>query len=120
MPHGEDARRARILIADDNVEFRQSTAEILELSHYDVVEATSRADAAARLNEECFDLLLLDLGIDRGGLEVLEGRTRLPVVLAISGMEDDPADERIAAFLTKPLSPVRLLAEVARSLGTAE
>lgn len=117
---GNGASRARILISDDNVDFKESTAEILELAGYQVDQAINREDAARRLNDEHFDLFLLDLGVDRGGLGVLDRAPHLPVVVALSGAEGELEDPRISSFLAKPVSPVRLLAELSRCLGQVE
>jgi CheY-like chemotaxis protein len=120
LRQGDGASRARILITDDNAEFRGSAADILELNGYEVVEAATRDEAVERLHTEAFDLLVLDLGVDRGGLEVLDRVLVLPPVLAVSAMSDEPVDPRITAFLTKPAPPVRLLQEIAGCLGQEE
>ena len=108
--------QARILIVDDNVEFRESAADILELAGYEDVHAVGREEAVERLHREPVDLLLLDLGLDRAGLGILEGVRPVPIVVAISGLDEEPGDPRITTFLTKPIDPERLLAEVSSRL----
>ncbi len=113
----EEGRRGTILVVDDNVAFRESTAEILELAGYEVVQAVDREDAVARLRPGNFDILLLDLGVDLGGLEVLDQAGSVPAVIVVSGVGQAEPDPRVSAFLSKPLDPRRLLSEVGRYMG---
>ena len=107
---------ARILVMDDNESVRQSTAEILVLAGYEVGQASGPDEVLDRLAGERVDLLVLDLGVDRGGLRVLDEATELPTVIVTSGTDYEFSDPRVCAFLSKPFAPDLLLSEVARCL----
>lgn len=112
-----EERGARILVVDDNVDVRESTAEILELEGYQVSQAADQDDAARQIGLSTFDLVVLDLGLDRAGLALLDRVASLPTVLAVSGQGDRPGDPRIASFLSKPFSPLHLLETIAGCLA---
>ncbi|GGD25700.1 PleD family two-component system response regulator [Aureimonas glaciei] len=117
---------ARILIVDDmDVNLRLMQAR-LTAEYFEVLTATSGADAIAICERETIDLVLLDVMMpDMDGYEVcrrLKGNARtrhLPIVLITS--LDQPAD-RVAGleagaddFLTKPVRDLQLFSRV-RSL----
>ncbi len=115
----------RILLVDDDRTFRLSTAELLRQEGYQVVLAADGSEAAAALESEPIDLLLLDLrmpGLD--GLKVVEALRALGrsvPVLMISGfgtVESAVEALHLGAddFLTKPVDPDVLSAHVAELL----
>ncbi len=118
-------KRGRILLADDDLAFRLSTAELLRQDGYEVVPVASGQDAVEALQRESFDLLLLDLrmpGTD--GLVVVEALRRwgegIPILM-ISGY--GTVDSTVRAlhlgaddFLTKPVEPDVLSARVTELL----
>ena len=109
--------RLRILVVDDNEGVRESTADILEAAGYEAIQAVDRAHAVGKLQHDGIDLMVVDLGVDRSGLRLLDVAERLPVVIATSGADEPVSDPRITVFLSKPVSPDRLLEEIARCLG---
>ncbi len=121
----KDESAARILLVDDDRTFRLSTAELLSQEGYEVVLAADGHEAAAALEAEPIDLMLLDLrmpGLD--GLKLVEalralGR-RVPILM-ISGfgtVESAVEALHLGAddFLTKPVDPDVLSARVAELL----
>jgi CheY-like chemotaxis protein len=119
--------RHRILIADDDEVLRSLLRLTLPAEDYNVAEATNGAEALALIEAGPPDLVVLDWQMpQRSGAEVLRelrasGR-RLPVlVLTAAGK---PGHRRTAellgadAFLTKPFSPLQLLAEIERLLAS--
>ena len=113
---------ARILVVDDDPTFRMTTAALLEADGYSVDTASDGQQAAERLKDRQFDLLLVDLrmpGID--GISLVEA-LRLwghgVPILMISGF--GTVDSAVRAlqtgvddFLLKPVEPDVLSARVA-------
>src|SRR5271154_1433596 len=61
-----------VLIIDDEAAIRESLETLLELEGYGVVSAASGEEGLARIGEQSFDLVLLDLALpDRNGLDLL-------------------------------------------------
>jgi DNA-binding NtrC family response regulator len=120
-----EAVRPRILIVDDDLAFRLSTAALLRQDGYEVVPVANGQAAVDALNAGAFDLMLLDLrmpGTD--GLGVVEALRRwgngLPILM-ISGFGTVDAAVRALHlgaddFLTKPVEPDVLSAHVAELL----
>ncbi len=113
---------ARILVADDDDQFRRLVAQLLASSGYLVEEAADAPEALARMSTTAFDLLVADVNMPGNeGLAVLHRQTIVPVVI-VTG---DPTLEtavfalRGAAvdYLVKPISPTSLLARVAEGVA---
>jgi CheY-like chemotaxis protein len=109
---GEKAR-ARILLVDDEPQFREMLTEYLVGEHFEVLEAGSGEEALPHVTAWCPDLVLLDLmmaGI--GGLETLRRiksirpETRVIMVTAVDDL--DVARSALAAgaadYVTKPFT----------------
>jgi class 3 adenylate cyclase len=117
---------ARILVVDDTPENVLLLSAVLESKGYQVITATSGAEALQRIATERPDLVLLDVVMPQmSGYEVCRkirenpATGMLPVVMVTAL---DPAQERIKGldagaddFLTKPINQAELLARV-RSL----
>ncbi len=108
----------RILLADDEVDFRISLAEALAGGGYDIQQCSNGDEALALLQKQTFDVVLTDLrmpGAD--GLEVLrQAAARMPdciliVVTAYGSMDAAIEALRIGAhdFILKPLRLEALL-----------
>jgi class 3 adenylate cyclase len=117
------ARTGRLLVVDDEAGNRDLLARRLSRIGYRVVEAEDGPAALRRIEEQEFDLVLLDVimpGMD--GLEVLESirRTRsvsaLPVIMAtaLTGSGDMVEALRIGAndYVTKPFDLAVVLARI--------
>jgi CheY-like chemotaxis protein len=116
-----------LLIVDDNDDNRDVLARRLEQHGHTVVKEPGGAEALARLAEESFDLVLLDILMpDMDGIEVLtriksDPKLRhVPVIMisAIDEMETAVQCLEMGAsdYLPKPFNPVLLRARVATAL----
>jgi putative two-component system response regulator len=117
------AKPGKVLVVDDYSPDRVSARALLEIDAYTVIEAESGGQALEMVQIDPPDLILLDVmmpGIS--GFEVCQQLkqneyTRLIPVVLVTGLNDRIARvEGIQAgaddFLTKPFSPLELLARV--------
>jgi DNA-binding NtrC family response regulator len=120
---------SKILIVDDEKNILLTVRHALESKGYDVASATTGEEALRLLEQQVFDLMLLDLklpGID--GMHVLkeasEKQPQVPVVIisaygtvgnAVEAMKLGAID-----FLEKPFSPEELRETVRRVLARRE
>jgi DNA-binding NtrC family response regulator len=118
----------KILIADDEPLFRQTTGELLETAGYMCTCVSSACEALEALRRQPYDLILSDLnmpGNDR--LELLyQGRTIAPAtpLIVITGVPSLPTAIQsirlgIADYLLKPVKFQDLLSSVKRVLSHA-
>src|SRR5579883_2511491 len=107
MPKGS------ILVVDDESEIREGLELLLKTEGYQVASAENAQSGLARLGEEPFDLLLLDVSLpDRNGIELLKEIRllipHLPLVLitAYGSIEMARAAFKSGAmdYITKPWS----------------
>src|SRR4029077_15803088 len=107
MPNGS------ILVIDDGAENRESLGLLLPSEGYSVTSAESGEAGLARLEQEPYDLLLLDVSLpDRNGLDLLRDiRQRdphLPIVLITAYGSIDMARQAFKSgaqdYITKPWS----------------
>ncbi len=111
---------ARILVAEDDRALRQSIASALRGERFAVDAVPDGIQAAQRLREEPYDVVLLDIGLPFVDgwqiLQEIEGR-RQPSVIVISarGEERDKVralDLGADDYLTKPFGADELLARL--------
>ncbi|MEK6335272.1 MAG: ATP-binding protein [Acidobacteriota bacterium] len=105
------ARGSRVLVVEDEENVRTLLNEAFSTAGHEVVEATTGAEALARLDEDNFDLMICDLGLpELSGLHVArwvkEFRPDLPVIIA-TGYAEMIAEEdyqlaRIDDVIRKP------------------
>ena len=102
----------RLLLVDDEEDFVRTLAERLRLRDVSASVVFDGESALARLSEERFDLVVLDVGLPGvSGLQILqrirEERPGLPVVLLTGNVDAKDGLEGVklgaAACLTKPL-----------------
>lgn len=119
------AKRARILILDDEPAVCQLLGERLTLEGYDCVTFTDVEDARTRLGAEDLDLIISDLHMPRmSGLDLLkEVRDRYPHLAFIMCTGEDDVRTGIESmkrgasdYLVKPLQLDGVAASVARAL----
>lgn len=118
-----------ILIVDDDADFVEMTRTVLESAGYRVFSAASGSEALACMRRQRPALVLLDVmmdglldGLDAGRAMRLDASLqRIPIIMVSSIARSEyadqfPTDESIPAdvFLSKPVSPARLLEEVRR------
>jgi len=116
MPNGS------ILVIDDEAEIREGLELLLSSEGYSVTSAETGETGLARLEQEPYDLLLLDVSLpDRNGLDLLRDIRRhdadLPIVLITAYGSIDMARQAFKSgaqdYITKPWSNDELLAQVA-------
>lgn len=116
--------RRRVLLLDAAPENAGLVAAILAQSGYAVSAASNRAQAAALLDGQAFDLVLCDLGLLQPGrlsflAEALDLAPGLPVLLLRPDDDDDLGSlgaGRPRRVLSHPLEPQHLMAELASLL----
>jgi len=117
----------RLLVVDDEADFRSSVCRALTLEGYAVEEAADGLEALVRLREESYNLVILDLSMPRmNGLDLMEslragGQTAPPVIM-LSAFGDWGSYARalelgVKAFLCKPLGMAELMAAIQRTLA---
>ena len=121
-------RGARILIVDDEPHIRRVLSSILSARGFEVVEATDGLEGLAAFEEGDADLVILDLLMPgASGLEVLAKirtdahRPRTPVIILTAKGQDTDREAALAGgaddFLTKPFSPMKLIARIEEILA---
>lgn len=118
----------RILIVDDDEMVLIALNELLKPEGYEVDSAGSAREALEKIEKSRYDLLMLDIIMpEMNGLELCkiirkrEDCSETPIVfLTAKSREEDKAhglDAGANLFLSKPISPDKLLAIVSESLG---
>jgi DNA-binding response OmpR family regulator len=119
----ESISRGSILLVEDEPRLRQILARSLAGRDFQVVEATTAAEAIAAATTERFNLMLLDINLpDATGWDVLRALRRtnreMPVVV-MSAVPPNPArvrEFRPYGILHKPF-PIDALLRLIRSAG---
>lgn len=129
VPQTENARRATVLLVEDEAPVRAFASRALKLKGYDVLEAGSGEEALEVLEQadSAVDIFVTDVvmpGLD-GPSWVQEARKHFPAarVIFMSGYTEDIfVDGRMpvlnAAFLAKPFTLAELTQLVERQLST--
>lgn len=109
----------KILIVEDEESIRGLIQMTLQMENYDTVEADNGREAYERIQEENFDLILLDImlpGMDgyqllqkiKGkGIPVIFLTARIAVQDRVFGLKMGADD-----YITKPFEPIELLARI--------
>ena len=120
-----------VLIVDDDPDFREFVRIVLETHGYRVLEAANAADGLALMREQHPHAVFLDamMSYELAGLGIIKtvrgdptvADTPLILISAVLSDDEDrflPAGERsmVDRFLSKPISPEVLLAEIAAVL----
>ncbi len=118
---------AKVLVADDEPNIRQTISDVLRKYHVQVTVATNGAEAISLLEASTFDLVVSDIKMpDKTGYDVFaaarRGSQTLPVIL-MTGFGYDPShsivrasQEGLQAVLFKPFKVNQLMAEVRKAL----
>ena len=123
QPSTVAAGSARVLVVDDEPVNRQVLSNYLALEGFELTLAASGDEALRLLEEESFDLVLLDIMMPRrSGYEVCRKLrekhpiAELPVIFLTAKNQDSDVVTGMALgandYLTKPISKDRLLARV--------
>jgi len=124
-----EKRQKRILLVDDEANVRKVFSDVLGKESYIVKGVASGAEAIESIEQETFDLALVDLKMPcMDGIEVLENikkiKPQLPVIIytgygsvtsAVESMRKKAAD-----YLNKPFSPEELKSRIKKALEGAE
>ncbi len=110
-----------LLVVDDDRDFRESLATLLESVGFAVTGADCLEDARAKLRQDSFDAVLADQQLPDGlGTQVLQdlGKqvdTKLIVITGHATVSDavDALKDGALDYLTKPLDPARLQSTLA-------
>jgi DNA-binding response OmpR family regulator len=118
--------KGHILVVDDEASARHSLAEILRLEGYQVKMAANGASAIKLMEEETYDLVLLDIIMPgMGGMEVLRRARELApdthIILLTAHGSLDTAVEALRKgahdYLLKPASPQEILDSVGKAIS---
>lgn len=123
-------RPARILVAEDEAMIRHLVSTVLKRKGWDVVTATDGADAMAHLENDSFDLVLMDIQMPQlDGMQVTRilrqketqlGRRTPVIALTAHAGEDDRRRFLRAGMdgrITKPIQVGEFLQTIERTLG---
>jgi CheY-like chemotaxis protein len=116
--------KKRILIVEDDPAVMKVFSAVLSHSGYEVITASNALPALFRVTQNPPDLILADLKMPAmDGLEMIgqfkaHGDTRdIPIVVITGSASEETRAAALkagcAGFLTKPVNPVDLLAQVA-------
>lgn len=118
--------KAKILIVDDEEASRRSLKDILRLEGYIVKDQSNGADAVSSLEQDNYDLMLLDIKMPgMSGLEVLNKaveispETKIIMLTAHGSMETAIEALRQGAhdYMLKPAPPKDIIASVAKGIS---
>lgn len=108
----------KVLLVEDNQAAREGLSQLLGLSGFSVTTANDGVEALERLNEQSFDVMLLDIWLPRmNGLELLEqlrDKPNLPKVIVMTA-DDSPETllltlrKQAYQFVSKPVQPAALV-----------
>ncbi|HEY1209785.1 MAG TPA: sigma-54 dependent transcriptional regulator [Terracidiphilus sp.] len=113
--------QTRILVVDDEIAIRESLDALLKLEGYTARMAADGEEGLRIIDQESFDLVLLDLALPgQSGLELLpqikERHPDLPVIMITAYGSVDNVVESIRAgaenFIQKPWDNEKLLADI--------
>ncbi len=116
----------RILIVDDDSEFRRSLKKNLKKAGYTVNSASSASQASQTLSKHAYPLILLDLHMPgKSGLELLhEVKEKSPkskvIMITVDGAADnytEAMNDGAVAFLHKPVKMKKILTYASMALN---
>ncbi len=118
----------RILIVDDDEMVLIAVNELLRQEGYEVHTVSSGSEALKKLGNNEFDLMILDVIMpEMNGFELcktireMEGCRETPIVFLTAKSQEKDRAQGIEAganlFLSKPISPDRLLRIVSDTIG---
>lgn len=118
-------RLSTVYVIEDDDSLREGVVRILELQGYRTVECGNFPDAANEVELASSDLVLLDLSLPGTDGHVLcrqiRAKSGVPIIVLTSSSSefDEITSLRLGAddYLTKPYSPMVLLAHIERALS---
>lgn len=118
----------RILWADDEIELLKPHIIFLKEKGYEVVSASSGSEALDCIQEQRFDIILLDENMPGlSGLETLNEikslQPSLPVIMITKSEEEsimeDAIGSKISDYLIKPVNPNQILLSLKKNLDSS-
>jgi len=116
----------KILIAEDDLLLRKSITFYLKDKGFEITEAADGIEATEHINNNKFDLLIIDIKMPHiGGMEIINmvrGELKMDtpiIVLTASGIEEVELKSFVMGaneFISKPFSPSVLKARIDRLL----
>ena len=125
MSGGRNTMGARLLLIDDDADFRQAVKITLGKNNYLVTTADSVANAIEKLKTETIDLVITDLKMEDGtGLEILnhikthDHEIAVILLTAYGSIENAVEAMQMGAYcyLTKPFKTEELLIQIEKAL----
>jgi CheY-like chemotaxis protein len=127
----QEARRTKVVVADDNPESREFLRDTLASPNFEITEAANGKEAVLCIQEVHPDLVFMDMQMPQmDGYTALEQIRRdpqfakLPVValtaFAMHGDREKALAAGFDAYVSKPVDPRALRAEIQRLLGKKE
>ena len=118
---------SRVLVIDDNEDYRTSFREVLELENYDTLEAENGLIGIAMIQQHVPDIILCDVEMPvMNGIDVLRTikadprLAKIPFIIITGQSEQEIVqtahDLGVTAFLNKPLPIKELLDVIVRFL----
>ena len=117
-----------ILIVDDDEMVRIALKELLSPEGYEIEAVESGKEALVRINEKNYNLLIFDIIMpEMDGFELCrqvrsrEDYSEVPVVFLTAKSREEDRAQGIGAganlFLSKPISPAKLLNIISETIG---
>jgi CheY-like chemotaxis protein len=125
VPKSDEGSGLRVLVADDDPAIRMLVQRVLVRQGYDVTTANDGADAIVQLDQNRFDLLVLDLMMPRvDGIGVIahlqsRGATTPPILVMTAAAPDilrRLPEDRVAKIITKPFDLDQLTRDVSEAI----
>lgn len=126
--HPDDGNSKVILLVEDNLHNRRIFSGILRHYGYDVREAVNGVEAVEMAMSLKPDLILMDLSLPvmdgweaTKRIKATKELARIPVIAltahAMAGDEERAREAGCDGYLSKPISPTKVVEEVQRTLG---
>ena len=121
--------KERILWADDEIDLLKPHILFLQNKGYEVETVTNGRDALDALNNQIFNLIILDENMPGiSGLEALQRikilQPNVPVIMITKSEEEDIMNQaiggEIADYLIKPVNPMQILSSIKKNLHSDE
>jgi two-component system cell cycle response regulator DivK len=127
----KEARRTKVVVADDSPESREFIRDTLAAHNFEITEAVDGKDALARIQEVHPDIVFMDIQMPQmdGYAALRQIRqdpqfAKLPVIaltaFAMHGDRDKALAAGFDAYISKPVDPRSLRAQVERLLEQRE
>ena len=112
--------KQKVLIVEDEASIKSFMAAVLSANHYEVISASTGAQAYGMITSHCPDVVLLDLGLpDMDGLQIIRSVrewSHLPIIVVSARTHER---DKVAAldlgaddYIVKPFGTSELLARI--------